>query len=309
MKQLNNATMKISNYKKAVLAFILASIIWGAGPPIFKWSLQGISPITLAFFRFAIPVVILLPFVKHLQKIRIRDVFYFLLLGFFNCTLNVGLYFLGLQYASSINQPVIASSGPIIILIGSALFLHDKARRKVLLGNLIGLAGILFIVLEPVMGAHKSTSIFGNILFVLATIAASLGTLVSKRLANRYNSFTLVFWTFLIATLSFFPVPLDEMSHHIFFQQLNWHSFIGILFGGILSSLVGYGLFYWGLHYIKASETAIFSYIDPVAAVIIAAPLLHEYPTPIFTIGSGLVFLGIYIAEGRIHWHPLHKLF
>lgn len=300
--------MKISNYKKAVLALILANIIWGAGAPIFKWSFQNISPLTLAFLRFVIPVIILLPFFRHLQRVRIRDAFFIVLIGLLNCTFNIGLYFIGLQYTASINSPVIGSSGPIFILIGSALFLRDRAKRKVLYGNLIGMAGVLFIVVEPLLSDHHYSSFWGNMLFVTATISAALGTLISKRLAKRYNSFTLTFWTFFVAATSLFPVPFEELTHHTFLQNLQWQGIIGILFGGIFSSLLGYLLFFFGLTHIKASETTIFSYIDPVAAVLIAAPLLHEFPTPIFLLGSFLIFFGIFIAEGRLHWHPFQKL-
>lgn len=301
--------MKLSNYKKAVLAFIVANTIWGAGAPIFKWSLQGISPLMLAFWRFLIPAIVLLFFYKKMQRIRIRDTFYFILLGTLDCTFNIGLYFLGLQYAPSINQPVIASAGPIFVIIGSALFFRDKATKKILFGNLIGLAGVLFIVLEPFIEVHQKYSIYGNLLFILATLSGSIGTLVSKKLANHYNTITLTFWTFLIASFTLLPIPIDEATHGTLFLHMNFPAVFGVIFGGIASSLVAYLLFYWGLRYIKASETTIFSYIDPVIAIFIAAPLLHEYPNPIFIFGTILVFFGIYIAEGRIHWHPLHKLF
>lgn len=299
----------MSNSKKAVFAFILTSIIWGMGSPIFKWSLTTISPLTLAFFRFFIPVLVMLPFIGHLQRVRMKDIFPFTLLGLFDMTFNIGLYFIGLKYTLSINQPVIACSGPIFVLLGSALFLQDRAKRKVLFGNLIGLTGVLFIVVEPIIGAHNGGSVLGNLLFILATLSASIGTLVSKKLAKRYNAFTLLFWTFVVASISFLPILFEDLSSGTLWQQINVHSLPAILFGGIISSLFAYWLFYWGLHYIKASETAVFSYIDPVAALLIAAPLLHEYPNPIFIFGSVLVFFGIYIAEGRLHWHPIHKLF
>lgn len=301
--------MHISHYKKAVLALIVANIIWGLGPPIFKWSFQNVSPLTLAFFRFVIPIGIMLPFVGKLQRVRIRDAFYFLMLGIFNCALNISLYFLGLRFTASINQPVIASAGPIFILLGSAIWLRDKATKRVLFGNLVGLAGVLFIVLEPIIADHHYSSFFGNFLFVLSTISASIGTLFSKRLAKKYNPFTLAFWTFFIASLALLPVFIEELNHHSLLDYLSLQGLTGILFGAIFSSLGGYFLFYYGLRYIKASESTIFSYIDPVAAVIVAIPLLGEYPNPTFLIGSFLVFFGIYIAEKRIHWHPLHKLF
>ena len=301
--------MTLSYYKKAVIGLILANIIWGMGPPIFKWSFQDVPPLTVAFFRFLIPVILLLPFIKHIQPIRIRDGFYVVLLGLMNISLNIGLYFIGLQYTASINQPVIASSEPILILLGSAIFLHDRANKRTLFGNLVGLTGILFIVLQPVlMATNIYSSFLGNCLFIGSTISAAIGTIVAKKLTKRYSAITLLFWTFLIATISFLPVPFEEISHHTFLINLTWQGLTGILFGGLISSFLGYGLFYYGLHAIKTSEITIFQYVDPVVAMLIAAPLLHEYPSPLFLLGTFLVFFGIFVAEGRIHWHPLHLL-
>jgi len=59
---------------------------------------------------------------------------------------------------------------------------------------------------------------------------------------------------------------------------------------------------------VKAQEVGLFNYLDPVVTVLIAVPLLGEHPDIYFFIGTILVFGGIYIAEGRIPWHPFHKL-
>jgi len=297
----------MSNFKKAVLALIVANTIWGAASPIYKWSFQSISPLTLAFWRFAIPALVMLFFIKKIQRIRPRDFLYFVMLALLNSTLNIGFYFMGLFYAPSIDAPVIGSSGPIFVLLASALFLREKTTKKLLFGNLIGLTGVLFIVLQPVRSALGNHSVLGNFLFILATIAGSMGTIFAKKLAKRYNFYTMSFWTFLLASITFLPIPIDQFMHHVPLI-LDLHSLTGILFGSLGSSLLCYSLFYYGLKYIDASQTTAFSYIDPVSAIVIAIPLLHEYPTTIFIVGCILILSGIYIAEGRLHWHPLHKL-
>lgn len=299
----------MSNYKKAVLALILANIIWGIATPIFKWSMESISPLELAFFRYFFAFLLIIPFAKNAFAIRAKDFLNIVLMGLFNTTFNVGLYFIGLQYSPSINQPVIASAAPIFVIIASYMFLKDKVTRRVLFGNLIGITGVLFIVIEPLFALHPTNSFLGNFLFVMATIAGSLGTVVSKKLTDRYPTSVLLFWNFLIATLSFLFIPIQDFSHNIAFFPMDVHSIFGIFFGAVFTSLIGYFLFYWGLKYIKASETTIFSYVDPLSALFIAMPLLHEYPTPVFLFGSFLIFFGIYVAEGRLHWHPVHKLF
>jgi drug/metabolite transporter (DMT)-like permease len=92
------------------------------------------------------------------------------------------------------------------------------------------------------------------------------------------------------------------------FSSLNLAGITGIIFGVFFSSALAYFLFYYGVSKLKAQEVGVFTYIDPIAAIIVAAPLLHEYPNIFYIFGGLLIFGGIYFAEGRMHWHPLHRL-
>src|SRR3989337_1766625 len=95
----------VSNHQKAILALILANIIWGATPPIFKWSLTNIEPFTLAFLRFFIGALILFPLISGSLEIKRRDWGKLLLLSLFGITINISFFFLGLERAPSINAP------------------------------------------------------------------------------------------------------------------------------------------------------------------------------------------------------------
>lgn len=288
---------------------IVANIIWGATPPIMKWALGDISVFTLAFLRYAIPVVLLFLFFRSKLAVKVKDLPIIAVSAFFGITLNIGLYFIGLKYTESINVTIIASSSPIFLILCAMLFLGEHPSKKMLLGNLMGLTGIFLVVIQPLFNHTPSTSFWGNLLILGATFASLINTLISKKIMKSYNAYAVTFWTFLVGAITFIPSFLeDQAKYGIFWQHLDPAGVIGILFGSLVSSLLAWFIFYWGLKYIPASETGVYQYIDPVATLLIAVPLLHEYPTPFFVLGSCLVFLGIYVAEGRVHWHPFHKL-
>jgi len=293
-----------------ILALIIANVIWGAASPIFKYALQNIPPFTLAFIRFFFAGLIFLPLaVFKWQKMSRSDFLRILLIGFFGVTINITFFFLGLPKTTSINAPIIASSGPIFIYLFSILFLKEKPKLKVFLGMLTALAGVLIIILSPIFIDNKKLiigEIEGNLFFLLATFGAVLQTVISRPVMKKINPYQVSFISFIFGGLTFFPLMLQELERWSF-GQLTVNGWVGIIFGVLFSSALAYFLFYYGLSKIQAQEAGLFTYIDPVAAILIAIPLLKEYPNLYFFAGAFLVFSGIFLAEGRIHWHPLYK--
>ncbi len=300
--------MKLSKNQLAVLALIVANIIWGAAPPIFKWSLEDIQPFTLIFLRFFLAAVIIFPFTRKKLKIQSVDWPILIFLSMIGLTFNIAYFFVGLKLSSSINAPIISSAAPIFIIIGSAFFLHEKPKRKVIQGTLISLIGVLIIVLRPVFEKGMDSTLIGNLLFVVSMGLSVFFTLLLKEIAHKYNPLTLMFWIFLISSVSILPLVFFEAGQTSQLLYFDTKSIIGIIFGAVFSSAIAYILLAFAIKYISANEVAIFSYSDPVITIIIAKPLLGEIVTNTFLIGSILVFFGIFIAENRIHYHPIHLL-
>ncbi|MBI5127039.1 EamA family transporter [Candidatus Roizmanbacteria bacterium] len=294
-----------------ILALIIANIIWGAASPIFKFSLENIPPFTLAFIRFFFAGLIIIPFaLRQRQKISLQQYLHIFWIGFFGITINIAFFFLGLQRTESINVPVIASSGPLFIYLLSLVFLKEKPNLKIALGMLTGLAGVLIIILSPVLIDGKAISlgqIEGNLFILLATFGTVFQTVFSKNILKKVNPYTVSLISFFFGSFTFLPLALKELNTWGF-NQLNFQGWTGIIFGVFFSSALAYFLYYYGISKLAAQEVGLFTYIDPVVAVLIAAPLLGEIPSLYYAIGSVLVFGGIYLAEGRIHWHPWHKL-
>ena len=300
--------MKLYKFQLTIVAIIITNIIWGASHPIFKWALEDIPPFTLAFFRFFFPSLILLPFTFHQLKITHTAFLKIALLSFLGFFLHISLLLFGLNLSSSINAPIIASSAPIFLIIGSYLLLKEKIKTKVAIGTIVSLLGVIIVVLRPLIDNGFDSGIIGNLLFILATLSLVLYTLLMKEYQLPYKSSTITFWMFAVATTIFFPFFLWETSASPIINSLTYQGIIGILFGALFTSVVAYVLYNYAIKRVNANEIGIFLYIDPVITALIAVPLLDEKITPLFLLGSFFVFLGIFVAEGRIHYHPFHKL-
>jgi len=293
----------------AILFLILANVIWGVALPIYKWSLEEVPPFTFVFLRFFISALILLPFIYKKIKIAKQDYKYLIIMSIISISIQIPLLFFGLKFSPSINAPIIISFSPIILIIASILFLKEKPSIKVIAGTLISLMGIMAIILRPLLETGFSGSIFGSLLIFLAAICGVIQTLFLKKLTIRNDPLALIFWMFLIGSLPLLPFVFWEAQTFNLINDITVKGLVGIIYAIYFSSILGHYFYVYGTKYIKASEVGIFSYVDPIATIVVAIPLLNEHITPAYLVGAMLVFLGIFIAENRLHYHPVHKLF
>jgi drug/metabolite transporter (DMT)-like permease len=297
-----------NHFRNAVLALIIANIIWGAAPPIFKWALQDIGPFTLAFLRFFLASIIFLPFAYKSLFVHQKDYGKLILVGFLGVTINIIFFFMGLEFAPSINASVIGSAGPIFLILASIFILKEKPKRRVVMGSLIGLAGVILIMIKPLFSEEPNLNLLGNFFFFLAMLGGLGHTIFGRELLRKYSAAGVTFWSFFIGALTFFPLFVNENVNNGFLNNLTFPAVTGVVFGVTLCSALAYFLFFWALKYMPAAETGVFVYLDPIITVLVALPLLGEVPDTFYYIGSLFVFFGIYIAEGRIHYHPFHLL-
>lgn len=300
--------MSLGKIQLSVLALILANIIWGAAFPIYKWSLEVIPPFTFAFLRFYVGALIILPFVLKILEIRCEDYLKVFLLSICSVTILIPLLFLGLQLTPSINAPIIIASGPIFLIAASVIFLKEKLKTKVFIGTLISLLGVAVIILRPLIEAGFSGGILGNFFIFGATVCSVFQAILLKKLMANYHPLTIIFWMFLIGSLPLLPFVIWENMSFNLWENMNIQAATGLIYGIILATVIAHFFLAFGIKYIKASEVGIFTYVDPLATIIVAVPLLNETITPAYLVGALFVFMGIFIAEGRIHYHPFQKL-
>jgi drug/metabolite transporter (DMT)-like permease len=298
--------MKLSKHQKALFAVAICTIIWSAAAPIFKWSMQTVPPSTLLFFRFLFATLIMLPLVWKNISIKFEDFYRIFILAIVGITFNIGFFYLGLTLSPSINAPIIQSTMPIYLIIGSIIFLHEKPKPKIIFGTAVSLIGVLIIVLRPIDHISVIRLITGNIDFILSIFSLASYTLLLKWFKPKYSASTLIFWMFLIATITFFPVFVFEERTTHSLMHLDIHGFVGILYGAIFSSILGQMFYNYSVKRLVSAEIGLFTYLGPVITALVAIPLLHEQITFAYLLGVLFVFLGLFIAEIKLKYHPFH---
>lgn len=300
--------MHLSKRQLAILALITANIIWGASFPIYKWTLSDVPPFTFVFLRFFLGAIIIFPFAVKNLKIDKEDIPKIIASSFIGITLAISFLFLGLRLAPSINAPIIFSSSPILLLLFAIFFLKEKPKSKVFMGTAISLIGVFLIIIRPIFEHGFTGAILGNLFLIMAILSDSTSTVIVKTFIKKYSPFTVIFWSFFIGSLCLLPAVAIEINNTNLSSIFTNKGIIGIGYGIILAAVAAHLLYAFGLKTIKVSEIGIFTYVDPIATALVAIPLLNETITFYYLLGAIFVFAGIFIAEGRIHYHPFHLL-
>jgi len=296
-----------------IIAIIIAELIWGAAPPIFKLSLTSIPPFTLAFIRFFFAGLIFLPFaLKKYKKFTGRQLRLILLGSLFGVVINVSAFFVGLQYAPSINVNIISAVGPLVLYVMSIVVLREKAHPQVLRGMLISFIGVLVIFFTPFYKSifqedvFSIAIVFGNIMFLIAMLSNMLHLVINKKIIAQVDVTVMVCMQFLIGSVVYFPLMLGELRFWSF-AQMDSSSWVGVLYGIFFSSAIAYYFFTIALKKMSAQKLGVFDYMKPIITVAVAIPLLGEYPDAFFIVGGILIFIGIFISERHPHYHRMHK--
>lgn len=301
--------MSASHRTLVFIALILASSIWGVNNSVMKLTLLTVPVFSLALIRFGTASFILLPFVKDQLAIAKKDRKLLILSALCGVSLNIAFFFWGIKLTSALNAGIIVASLPIFTLLFASFFLKEKVSKNLILGGTLAVVGISIIVGRDLASLGLSFSPLGDFLVLLATLSFVGYEIISKKLFAKYNAFTVTYYSFAIGALTFLPLAIWEyLSNPFWIKGLTATSFTGIAFGILLSSLTAYSLWQWGLSKIPASRVGFFFYLDPVVSTITAVLLLSEVITFPFLIGAILIFAGLFIAEGKLPYHHVHKV-
>jgi drug/metabolite transporter (DMT)-like permease len=179
---------------------------------------------------------------------------------------------------------------------------HDRFDKKQILGILFGFVGVALVVTLPLIEKHTSmVALSGNILIVGAAIAFMFYGVMSKSISTKLNAtpVVLTFYFCLVTLIVSMPFAYAEMVQKGLLGAIQLKHIIA----GIYTGVVGTGLFYMVYQYalkISSEVTAsLFTYIQPIATILLAVLLLGEKITIPFLIGGVLAVIGARLASKR----------
>jgi drug/metabolite transporter (DMT)-like permease len=283
---------------------VLIVAVWALNISLVKLTVAEIPPLAFNALRLAIASVILMAALfltersarisrKHLGKI--------LLLSFSGYAVCQTLVIVGIHMTSATNTAVIFGTSPIIISLLSSFFKHDRIGPLGWLGVVLGFIGVYIVVRGRAGGFHLSGQTFKGDLVLFISVCLWAHYSVSARpLVKIYSPLRFSAVTISLGTLFALPFSFSSLKA-LPTAAISARSWTCLAYAGVISLAAGLIVWFNSVKRVGNSQTAIYSNIQPVLAILFAHFLLNDAVTGGLVAGAVLIFTGIYFTRrGRV---------
>ena len=275
-------------------AFIISVVafVWAGSFIAVKIGVGEISPVMLAFLRFAIasPVMFFIMVARGGKRLERKDFPHILLLSLTGVTLLYLLQFMGIKYSTASDSAILINTNVIFIAILSAIFLREKFSHLKYIGVILGFSGAAVIASNGSL--TFSTSFKGDLLVLLSALCWGIYSVAGKKLLEKYDAITITSYAFVFGTLLFIPFLYGEE-----WKSISINGWIITLYLSLLCSVFAYVAWYNALAEMEATNVAIFLNLIPLFAIILSYVILNEKITLMTLAGAALIIYGIYMTE------------
>jgi drug/metabolite transporter (DMT)-like permease len=279
---------------------ILLSVIWGLAFVAIKEAVQGLSPVNLALMRWLIASIFflaLLPIVgKSKSRFEGKDIPRLLVVAFANVAgYHISLYYAETSLSAGLSGLLI-SLGPVFIVVLSVLLLDEKAGPKVVLALLLAVFGTLVLSVGSI-SVNDLSSVFGPGEVILSALFYALFSVLGKPLVSKYGSGPTTIRAGLLGTAMMLPLLSTSFISQV--ETLPLDGWISVLYLSVLSTVLGYMLFYTLISRRAVSRLSIQLYLVPIVSVAGGALLLGESVTALTAIGGAMMLAAVALATRK----------
>lgn len=227
------------------------------------------------------------------MKIRLKDIKLFIGTGIFSIVLFNWCYFTSVNKMNLSLAVILLYTSPAFVTILSFLFLKEKMnwiKGASVIGTIIGCTLIAGVSQNDTV----SLSTLGIITGLGAGFGYALYSIFGKFALDRYSSFTVTFYTFLVAAITLIPVTqLWNKGDLLFSREV-------LLYGGglgIFPTVIAFLLYTKGLEKIESSKAAIIATVEPVVATLLSVILYKESFGLVQAIGTLIILSSVIIVN------------
>ena len=254
-----------------------ASALWGTMGILARLSFAyGILPEALIALRLAISFAtlsaILLLFRKSSFRIQKADAPLFIAFGIFAVAFQRISYFYAVNLTTATMAAILFYTYPVFVTFSALFFLKEKITLRELSAIILTFLGVAFVV-----RAYDTSALSSNLLGIafglLSSLLFVLYFMMTKKLRNKYTSWTLTLFGDGIGVLALTPIISFSIPQIRAFPSQLWLLILTIAW---VPSLLAYLLYSYALKYVKSSKGSVLSVMEPLSAAILSSIFLGE---------------------------------
>jgi drug/metabolite transporter (DMT)-like permease len=288
---------------KAHLALLGANLIYGINYTVAKDVMPdyiGPSGFVLIRVTGALLLFWLAASVVKKEKVEKKDLGRLFLCGMFGVAINQLFFFEGLNLTSPINAGIIMVSTPILVLLISSFLIKERVTNNKIVGILTGIAGALLLILgnTRINSSGVIANPLGDTFVFLNATSYAIYLAMVKPLMMKYNTLTVIKWVFLFGIIPVIPIGFNQAT------EVNWSEmptiiWMEIAFVVFATTFLAYLLNTYALKTVTPTVSAIYIYLQPILAALIAVLAGKDQIDFIKVISTILIFIGVYLVSIR----------
>jgi drug/metabolite transporter (DMT)-like permease len=282
------------------ILLLSAVVIWGWTFVATKILVAELGPVEILALRLAlgVPVLALVLRIRGIPLGFTREDVRPLLLGGAVLTAHFLIQIAGIVFTTATNTGWIISVSPLAIAVLSFVLLRERVGRNTLAGIGLATLGIVLLVSRgrpAELGWLRST---GDWLVLVSAHTWALYTVLTRDLARRRHPLAVTFGILLLAGVAswvLFAVAGDVGA----VRSLSPRGVLALLYLGIPGMALGQWFWQAGVAGLGATRAGLYLYLEPIATLFLAIPLLGE-PFGLWVAGGGgLVLAGVWLGQRR----------
>lgn len=187
---------------------------------------------------------------------------------------------------------VINSLTPILVVILSVPWLGTTIRPVQIVAGMLGVLGVALLVLQ----SSARLDGWGILAMTSCVLLMGVATVLTKRWGHPEGMSTPAFtgWTFLLGGLTLLPFTLIIEGLP---DRLSARNVGGLVYLVLLSGIVAYALWFWGLERLPASSVTFLSLINPVVAAVLGWVVLDQRLNGWQLLGALVVLVSVVLGQ------------
>jgi drug/metabolite transporter (DMT)-like permease len=283
----------------AAASRLLASMLLvGAYVALVKPLTAQLPIFALAFLRFAIAAVVLLPWTWRSATepplTRVESWHLFLQSFFGNFLFSICMLW-GVALTSATASGLVMSALPVVVALFSSALLRERLSGRLLMAVLCAGAGIALIELARPVRSAASSSWLGDALVFAAVCCEALYVVIGKRLAATRTPMRVSAWINLWGLVLTTPFGLWQITQ-VDLAAMDARFWAYLVFYSLSASVVAVALWMSGLRQITAGVAGVFTVGLPLSTTAVAVGVLGEALTWAHVVALGCALLAIVLA-------------